>query len=211
MMSYMHCAVFSLDGHSARLFCRRKVRRGPSKRGAASRALSAHAGPTEITWGKVTPAGASLPAEVEGAIHHGVSDSAAHCTGSRRTEELEKLYADGLLQTIVKYSRGPSFATFGQLRAQILGARFRLRGTMKARHLIESSSYGPAKLHVIFEAFDQAWAEIAGNFGEDARDVEGGRERLAHAILAVAEEGDDPASLKDAALQQMALDYGERS
>ena len=48
---------------------------------------------------------------------------------------------------------------------------------MKARHLLEQSSYGPTKLHDIFQAFDQAWAEIAGNFGDDAVDVESGRMR----------------------------------
>ena len=77
---------------------------------------------------------------------------------------------------------------------------------MKARHLLENSSYGPTKLHVIFQAFDQAWAEIASNFGDDALDVERGRMRLAHAILAVAQENEDAAGLKTAALHQMALD-----
>ena len=81
---------------------------------------------------------------------------------------------------------------------------------MEARHLIESSSYGPTTLHVMFQAFDEAWAEIAGNFGDDARDVEGARVRLAHAILAVAQEGSDAARLKDAALQVMAVSYWKK-
>jgi hypothetical protein len=86
---------------------------------------------------------------------------------------------------------------------------------MEARHLIESSSYGPTTLHVMFQAFDEAWAEIAGNFGGDPRDVRDARVRLAHAILAVADEGSDAAGLdaarlKDAALQVMALDYGKK-
>ena len=112
----------------------------------------------------------------------------------------------GLLHTIVKYPLVASFATFGQLRAQNPRAKLRLGGTMKARHLIESSSYGPARLHVIFQAFDQAWTEVGSNFGDDALDVERGRMRLAHAILAVAQENEDVAGLKKAALQQMALD-----
>jgi hypothetical protein len=81
---------------------------------------------------------------------------------------------------------------------------------MKARRLIESSSYGPNTLHVIFQAFDQAWAEIADNFRDDARDIEQARMRLAHAILAVAWEDNDADGLKDAALQVMALSYAKR-
>ena len=68
---------------------------------------------------------------------------------------------------------------------------------MKVRHLL--ASYGPTQLHVIFQAFDPAWA------------AERGRMRLAHAILAVAQENEDTAGLKNAALEQMALDYGSRS
>ncbi|HEY8276806.1 MAG TPA: hypothetical protein VIG52_07415 [Methyloceanibacter sp.] len=33
---------------------------------------------------------------------------------------------------------------------------------MKARRLIEGSLYEPETLNVVFQAFDQAWAEIAG-------------------------------------------------
>jgi hypothetical protein len=41
---------------------------------------------------------------------------------------------------------------------------------------------------VRFQAFDQAWAEIAANFGDDAKDTARGREQLAHAVLAAAHE-----------------------
>ena len=55
---------------------------------------------------------------------------------------------------------------------------------MKARRLIEDSDYAPETLTVIYQAFDDAWAEVAGHFDEDQHANE--RLRLAHAILVVA-------------------------
>jgi hypothetical protein len=76
---------------------------------------------------------------------------------------------------------------------------------MKARRLIESASFEPQTLEVIFKAFDAAWAEIAHHFPD--RDSEA-RMRLAHAVLAVArEDSGDAEELKKAALQVMALAY----
>ena len=81
---------------------------------------------------------------------------------------------------------------------------------MKARQLIDGASFGPVAMKAIGEAFDAAWTEIAANFGSVPGDVEKARERLAHAILAVAyEDSRDVAVLKEAALQIMALDYGK--
>ena len=117
---------------------------------------------------------------------------------------------ESLLPTIIKYSAGLSSATLWSVTStKSSGRDFDSEGPMEARHLLENSSYGPTKLHVIFEAFDQAWAEIASNFGE-AVDVERGRMRLAHAILAVANENEDAVGLKNAALEQIALDRGTR-
>ena len=77
---------------------------------------------------------------------------------------------------------------------------------MEARRLIESSSYGPETLHVIFQVFDEAWGEIAKTFGNDAQDIKRARMRLAHALLAVAGEGsDDAGTLKGNALRVMAM------
>jgi len=74
---------------------------------------------------------------------------------------------------------------------------------MEARRLIEKSSFEPDTLHVIFQAFDSAWSEIAHQFDGD---VEGARRRLAHAILVVArQDSKDAEALKDAALRVMAL------
>ena len=39
---------------------------------------------------------------------------------------------------------------------------------MYAPELIENRTFGPDALKVIGQAFEDAWAEIAGNFGEDA-------------------------------------------
>ena len=79
---------------------------------------------------------------------------------------------------------------------------------MKARRLIDGASFGPGTLKVVCEAFDQAWAEIAGNFGNTPIEIESARLRLAEAMLSLATEGStDVAALKAGALQAMALDY----
>jgi hypothetical protein len=85
------------------------------------------------------------------------------------------------------------------------------REDMKARHLIDSASYGPEATKAIGQAFDAAWSEIAGNFGDDPHDVELARQRLATALLSIAyEESRDVEALKNGALQAMALAYRER-
>jgi hypothetical protein len=81
----------------------------------------------------------------------------------------------------------------------------------KARQLIDGASFGPEALKAIGAAFDAAWAEVAGNFGNDPFDVEKARLRLAKALLSVAnEDSRDVTVLKRAALQRMALDYRRR-
>jgi hypothetical protein len=82
---------------------------------------------------------------------------------------------------------------------------------VKARALIEGASYGPDALKVIGLAFDEAWAQIAGNFGGDPKDIERARFRLADALLSVASEDNrDIEVLKRAALEAMALGYRNR-
>ena len=77
---------------------------------------------------------------------------------------------------------------------------------MTARRLIDGASFGPDTLKAMGEAFDQAWAQIAGNFGE--AQVDNARLRLAEAMVSVATEGStDIAALKTGALEAMALDY----
>ena len=75
---------------------------------------------------------------------------------------------------------------------------------MRARHLIDHASFGPDALKVIGDAFDAAWAEIAGWFGADPLLIEAARLRLADAVLSVASEhGHEVEALKRAALQRM--------
>ena len=59
---------------------------------------------------------------------------------------------------------------------------------MKARLLVENAWFGPDALKAIGQAFDEAWASIAGNFGDDPKDIEKARHRLANAMLSVASE-----------------------
>jgi len=79
---------------------------------------------------------------------------------------------------------------------------------MRARRLIDGASFGPDTLKAMGQAFDEAWAEIAGHFGTLPTEVESARLRLAEAMLSVATEGSTVvAVLKTGALQAMALDY----
>ena len=79
---------------------------------------------------------------------------------------------------------------------------------MKARNLIDGASFGPDALKAIGQAFDEAWAEIAGNFGNEPAVIESARLKLAKALLSVADDNSrDVEALKQAALQRMALDY----
>ena len=76
---------------------------------------------------------------------------------------------------------------------------------MKARRLIQEASFGPDSLRVIGQAFDDAWAEIAGNFS-GALQIEAARIRLATAILSIATDASrDADALKRAALKHMGL------
>jgi len=82
---------------------------------------------------------------------------------------------------------------------------------MRARRLIENSSFDPKTLHLLFQAFDEAWSEIADHFNNEPKEVEQARLRLAHAVLIVArEDSDDAERLKNDALQVMALAYRHR-
>jgi hypothetical protein len=82
---------------------------------------------------------------------------------------------------------------------------------MKAKRLIDGASYGPDALRAIGEAFDAAWAEIAGHFGSDPVEVEAARLKLAKAMLSIADEDSRNVDvLKQAALERMALDYRQR-
>ena len=71
-----------------------------------------------------------------------------------------------------------------------------------------NDAYGSEALETIDEAFDKAWLEVAGNFGDGPGEIERARHRLAAALLSVAnEDSRDVEVLKQAALLRMALDY----
>jgi len=93
-----------------------------------------------------------------------------------------------------------SLSAFRGLTGYFLLLNYDIKGprgeedTVKARRLIESSTFEPETLQIIFKGFDEAWSEISHQF-DDTGDttVEQARLRLAHAVLVVAREGsDDP-------------------
>ena len=82
---------------------------------------------------------------------------------------------------------------------------------MRAREVIAGASFSPEALKVIGQAFDEAWAQIEANYGNDPNDIERGRLRLARAVLEVAtEESRDVEQLKRASLEAMALGYKKK-
>jgi hypothetical protein len=79
---------------------------------------------------------------------------------------------------------------------------------MQARALIENASFGPDALKAMGQAFDAAWADIEGNFGEEPERVAAARLKLANVMLSVADnDSRDVQALKRAALQALAKDY----
>ena len=77
---------------------------------------------------------------------------------------------------------------------------------MYATELIADRAFGPEALKVIGQAFEDAWAEIAGNFGEGQEETAAARTALARAVLALAtNDSRDAEALKKAALLTMAL------
>ena len=83
---------------------------------------------------------------------------------------------------------------------------------MNAHELLDNAagSFGPEAMKVIGQAFDEAWASIAGNFTSES--VQGARLTLATFILSIA-EGDsrDVEALKNAAIKAMRRDAGGRA
>jgi hypothetical protein len=72
---------------------------------------------------------------------------------------------------------------------------------VEARKLLEGASFDPPTLKIIGQAFDEAWATIAGRYSGDKVQTDLVRVRLAHAVLAHAVTyGNDLEALKAAAL-----------
>jgi hypothetical protein len=67
------------------------------------------------------------------------------------------------------------------------------------------ASYGPDRLKVLGNAFDDAWQSLARDMGEAPTEVESARTALANVILSLPlSEIGDAASIRNAALQIMA-------
>ena len=68
---------------------------------------------------------------------------------------------------------------------------------MYATELIANLTFGPEALKVIGQAFDDAWAEIAGNFGEGQEEITAARTALARAVLVLATNDSRDAAAPD--------------
>jgi hypothetical protein len=89
----------------------------------------------------------------------------------------------------------------------LLGSKI---GELGMTRWIEGASFEPAAVTAMGKAFDQVWAEIAGNFGNPS-EVETARLRLAEAILSIATDGStDVEKLKAGALHAMTHYYRSR-
>jgi hypothetical protein len=76
---------------------------------------------------------------------------------------------------------------------------------MKARGLINTSSFEPETVEAMGQAFDDAWARIARMFDTNSVEIEAARMRLAKAMLSVATDGcTDVVALRADALVAMA-------
>ena len=79
---------------------------------------------------------------------------------------------------------------------------------MKARRLIGGAAFQPDELKVIFDAFDEAWEEIAPDVSIRAKAIEAARFSLATIVLSLAATGPvDKAQLKSAAVNAYRLKH----
>ena len=77
---------------------------------------------------------------------------------------------------------------------------------MKARALIGSASYDPAPLKVLYQAFDDAWEQIAPEVADYSAATYAARMKLAETILDLARNGiRDAQTLTDAAVKAMLI------
>jgi hypothetical protein len=79
---------------------------------------------------------------------------------------------------------------------------------MQARELLSNTSYGPETLSIVFQSFDQAWASIAINFGDNPLAIQAARVKLANIILSMPHHHQsDVEQIKNSAIEMMARDY----
>jgi hypothetical protein len=58
----------------------------------------------------------------------------------------------------------------------------------KAHRLLRNGTLDPDVLDIVAEAFDEVWASLAADFGNDPRTVEDARLQLAAIVLALAKD-----------------------
>ena len=79
---------------------------------------------------------------------------------------------------------------------------------MRAKQPTEGASYGPEALRIVYQAFDEGWNSIAGNFGNDPAAIEAARLKLANIILSFPHDKiRDAEQIKTSSLLIMALQY----
>jgi hypothetical protein len=79
---------------------------------------------------------------------------------------------------------------------------------MKARQLLGGAAFPPHELRIIFEAFDDAWSEVATEVGTDPSAVEAARLSLATIVLSLAKTGPlERTGLKAAAIDAFRLKH----
>jgi hypothetical protein len=75
---------------------------------------------------------------------------------------------------------------------------------MRAKQLIQNSTYGPEKLKLLSEAFEAAQDRVVAKFGPESSAIEVARLRLASMLLLLGNSDvADPAVLKDRALEAL--------
>jgi hypothetical protein len=75
---------------------------------------------------------------------------------------------------------------------------------MKARQLIENSSFGPDEVKAMGQALDDAWAQLAPQVDDRPEAIEAARIALADIILTLGRQGYfNPQWLADTAVQMM--------
>jgi hypothetical protein len=75
---------------------------------------------------------------------------------------------------------------------------------MRARQLIEKSSFGPDEVKAMGQALDDAWAKLAPSVGASPEAIEAARFALADIILSLGGQGNfDPKWLAGTAVQLM--------
>jgi hypothetical protein len=76
---------------------------------------------------------------------------------------------------------------------------------VEGSRLISQSAYGPERLGILFQAFDEAWKILAPSYGQSPLAVQAARLKLANAILGLARTDiEDADTIRDHAIKLLA-------